>query len=241
MAKQSRSRVQKKARKAKEQARRARQEAERRQRLIDDMNTFLNMESDFESFEDFEDAQDNPFDAETKRKQFNTQQEAVEDMQTRYKDWKERSRDTFNRRKHTTNEQREKIVQVLGSDIYQLFKERFNYDSDQFIDLVKGFDLDVDEIDIEASLNQLWNDIADNKAWTFNTRAIEEALNLGFSLDEAIELTYMDRIHTKVFDKNVNAIISDYLTAVAKDLLNISKEQENVRRRYQEKMNKRRV
>lgn len=230
----ARSRVKKKARKTKERERRARVEAERKQKLIDEMNSFLNLDNDFESFEDFQDAADNPFDAETNGRQFSNAEEATEDMKRKYKTSDERRRDTFNSNHRTTETQRQKIVPILGSDIYHLFKERYQYDSDQFIDLIKSFDADISTSDIEIALTLLWNDIAGDKVWTFDARAIEEALNLGFTLDEAMELTFMDRQHTTVSKYNVNAIISDYLEAVVKDMIGTVKERERARRQYVE-------
>lgn len=236
----SRSRQVKKNREKRERERREREERERRQALVDDMNSFLESDLDFfDSFEDFEDALNNPFDdfdVETPPRDFDNADKATEDMKRRYMTSDEKRRNKFKEKYGTTDSQYDALIRILGSDTYRLLKEIYEYDSHQFRETVMSFSDDLTAEDIENALNELLNDLRrTGGAKILNEDAIVEAMEMGFSYDEAVLLTQQDREWTTASKFNIDALVSDYIRSlmVQKEAERVARE--NIRRGYAER------
>ena len=163
-----------------------RQERRKRERQIEQT-----MEADaFSGSSDiFQDVLDyNPFDTHSIS---DNESQALRDMQLDYTLTSEQKRrKTLNERYGADNNQYDIITSILGSDIYQLLKESQYLDSAQFIDEILSFDYGISPQIVERALLDLITDI--NQIESGNVRTIKEAMDLGFSLEDAIYLTQED-------------------------------------------------
>lgn len=82
------------------------------------------------------------------------------------------------------------ITNILGNKLYLMLKEAQYLDSDQIIDEIMSFDYNATPEDIERALLSMVTDI--NNIETKNVQTLIDAMDLGFSLEEALELTDMD-------------------------------------------------
>lgn len=218
-------------------------ERRRRQALERIRDEYLESENNFESLQDFEEATNTPFD------DFDVEtDEVIHDMQDEFNgqdngnnqsDWRrradERRRRTFNENWHTTDLQYDTISHFLGSDLYQKLKELYNYDSHQFRETIMGFDADVSDEDIEIALVQLIHDLdTHNGVSLLNQEAITEAMNMGFTYEEAVELTQQDREMMNASDEIIDQAVRDYVRSQSIQRRSAQQARENIRNRYAE-------
>ena len=117
--------------------------------------------------------------------------EVIQEMQLDYNMTSEQKRQrTFNERFGASENDYDIITNVLGSEIYQLLKESGYLDSAQIIDEITSFDFGLSPQLVERALLDLISDI--NSVETSNIRLIKQAMDLGFSLEDAIYLTEND-------------------------------------------------
>lgn len=238
---QSRSRVV-----IRERRRRERERMRRRQ-IIDDMNEFLQSESDVESFEDWEQSLENPFDVETTQRVFETEDEAIADMQSefnydeeerrrRYEEADRKRQQTFHEKYNTSSQEYQTIRDIFGTEAYQRLHEAFQLDSHQMMETILGLPSRMSAKDIEIALNQLWDDLgaSGNGARLLNEDAIIEAMELGFSYEEAVYLTQGDREYVPITQSNIGIAVDDYIRSRSAILEMERRARENIRRRYSE-------
>ena len=168
-----------------------RQERRKRERQ---MEQTLELDAFSGSSDIFQNALDyNPFDTPSIS---DNESQALRDMQLDYSLTSEQKRQkTFNERYGANNNQYDIITSILGSDIYQLLKESQYLDSAQFIDEILSFDYEISPQIVERALLDLITDI--NQIESGNLRTIKEAMDLGFSLEDAIYLTQED-VHQEI-------------------------------------------
>lgn len=122
----------------------------------------------------------------------NEEIEVLKDMGLSYNTTSDEKRlNTFQKKyKDMTMADHDKITSILGNDLYFMLKETGYFDSDQLIDEILNFEFNVTEEEIERALLSMLADI--NNIETSNVNTILEAMDLGFTLEEAIELTDID-------------------------------------------------
>lgn len=238
---QTRSRV------VRRERRRRERERLRQRQMVRDMNAFLESESDIESFQDFEDALENPFDVETPQRAFETLEDTVQDMQEtfndteekrkrRYKDAEEKRKKTY-REKHGVNEQNyNRITDMFGTDVWQRLHEIYQYDSTQFMDLIISLPENVTSVEIEYAMEQLWTDLVATGGGSrvLDEDAIIEAMELGFSYEEAIFLTQNEREYVPTSQQNIGTAVEDYVRSHIVIQEMERRARENIRNRYAE-------
>lgn len=238
---QARSRVKKRERRRRER------ERLRRRQIVDDMNEFLRSQTDIESFEEWEEALENPFNVESNERVFETEAEALEDMQShfnedeeerrrRYEEADKKREKTFHERYKTSQKQYQNIRDIFGIEAYQRLHEAFQLDSYQMLDIILGLPSNVSAEDIEYALNQLWDDLGatGNGARLLDEDAIIEAMDMGFSYEEAIYLTQVDRQYVPINQSNIGMAVDDYVRSQAVILEMERLARENIRNRYAE-------
>lgn len=238
---QARSRV------VRRERRRRERERLRRRQIVDDMNEFLQSNTDVESFEEWEDALENPFDVETSERVFTNESEAVEDMQRtfnvdeeerrrRYEEADRKRQSTFNERYGTSQGQYQNIRDIFGTDVYAKLHEVFKLDSHQMMEIILGLPSDISSKDIEFALEQLWKDLGatGSGARLLDEDAIIEAMEMGFSYEEAIFLTQPDREYAPISEHNVGVAIDDYIRSHLAQQEMERRTRENIRHRYAE-------
>lgn len=96
------------------------------------------------------------------------------------------------------------ITSILGSDLYQMLKEAQYLDSDQIIDEILSFNMNVTPEEVERALLSMVTDM--NNIETKNIQTVLDAMDLGFTLDEAIELTEIDVIRNIFPDEGISEL-----------------------------------
>lgn len=91
---------------------------------------------------------------------------------------------------NSTKNDYDSITNILGNDLYLMLKETGYLDSDQVIDEILTRNLNPSAKEIERALLSMLADINDIE--TSNVNTVMEAMDLGFTLDEALELTEID-------------------------------------------------
>lgn len=91
---------------------------------------------------------------------------------------------------NSTKNDFDSITNILGNDLYLMLKETGYLDSDQVIDEILTRNLNPSAEEIERALLSMLADINDIE--TSNVNTVMEAMDLGFTLDEALELTEID-------------------------------------------------
>lgn len=238
---QSRSRV------VRRERRRRERERLRRRQIVDDMNEFLQSNTDVESFEEWEEALENPFDVESSERVFADESEAVEDMQRtfnvdeeerrrRYEEADRKRQETFRENYKTTSSQYSNIRDIFGTDVYAKLHEAFKLDSNQMMEIIMGLPSDVSSKDIEFAMEQLWKDLGatGNGARLLDDDAIIQAMEMGFSYEEAIFLTQPDREYAPISEHNIAVAIDDYIRSHLAQQEMERRTRENIRRRYAE-------
>lgn len=94
------------------------------------------------------------------------------------------------------------ITSILGSDLYLVLREANYLDSAQIIDEILSFNENVKPEDVERALLSMISDI--NRIEESNVNTLLEAMDLGFSLDEAIELTEIDIIENLIPEQGIS-------------------------------------
>lgn len=219
-------------------------ERRRRQVLESIRNEYIESENNFESLQDFEEAINTPFDdfdVETDDVVRNMQDEFNgQDTEDNNSDWRQRAernrRRTFNENWGTTDSQYDTISHFLGSEIYQKLKEIYEYDSHQFRQTLMGFGSDVSDEDIEVALTQLLLDLEINGGVRLlNEDAIIEAMEMGFTYEEAVELTQQDREMTQASSYNIDQAVRDYVRSQSIQRNSEQRARQNIRNRYEER------
>lgn len=139
-------------------------------------------------FEDVE-LKDTPF-----GKSFDTETQAVNDMQLRYNyDSDEKRFMTMQQKGYIQSlYEYNKLMSIYQSDVYVKLKELGYSDSHQIMDLIQSFDNNISATDIENALLSLIDELKLQQ--NYNTAQIREAMELGFSFDDAVYLTESDRV-----------------------------------------------
>lgn len=96
------------------------------------------------------------------------------------------------------------ITSILGSDLYQMLKEAQYLDSDQIIDEILSFNMNITPEEVERALLSMVTDI--NNIETQNIQTILDAMDLGFTLEESIELTDIDVIQNILPDEGISEL-----------------------------------
>lgn len=197
------------------------------------MQEFL--EDDSSISDAFEDAFDNPFD------DIQSVEDIVKDMQETYNTDEARKREAERKRKATFREKYgvgsksyDKITDLFGSDIWQRLHEIYQYDSSDFLDLILELPSNLTSADIEIAMQMLWKDLASygGSASLLDEDSIIEALELGFSLEEAIYLTQSERQFVPIDRQNIGAAVSDYIKSMMIQQEMERQARETLRNRY---------
>ena len=96
------------------------------------------------------------------------------------------------------------ITSILGSDLYLMLKEAQYLDSAQIIDEILSFNMNVTPEEVERALLSMVSDI--NNIETQNIQIVLDAMDLGFSLEEAIELTDVDVIQNLLPEEGISEL-----------------------------------
>lgn len=94
------------------------------------------------------------------------------------------------------------ITTILGSDLYLMLREANYLDSAQIIDEILSFNENVTPEDVERALLSMVSDI--NRIEDANVQTLLDAMDLGFSLEEAIELTDVDIIQNLIPEMGIS-------------------------------------
>lgn len=128
-------------------------------------------------------ASDNPF-ANTRVMQ-NANEETVLRMQRRYNS-DQRRRNTFAQNPNIgITKGYDTVTSILSSAIYMQLKESTTLDSYQIIELIKAFDENIPPEVLEHALITYMNELT--LPTVVSVESIQEALDAGFEIDEAIE------------------------------------------------------
>lgn len=106
------------------------------------------------------------------------------------------------------------ITNILGNKLYLMLKEAQYLDSDQIIDEIMSFDYNATPEDIERALLGMVSDI--NNIETQNVQTLIDAMDLGFTLEEALELTDMDMEENLPLDMGMVELSRRLTSEVAK-------------------------
>lgn len=213
--------------------RRRERDIQRRQAILESMNAFL--ESDIQgAFEDLQPTDENPFD-DRPTLNFNTRDEAVRHMQATFKTSDERRMHTFATRTGTKVDADHylPVVNTLGSDVFKKLQERYQLDSEQFIDMVVLLPSNISDRDLEIALIQLEQAESENSIDYLNMDAILEAMELGFTLNEAIELTEMDNTRA-INTYNAIEILGDIARIAMDESVDTETSQMEIQARYED-------
>lgn len=155
---------------------------------------------------------DNPF-ANTNIAQ-NASEDVVTRMQRRFNADAQRAR-TFERN-YGINKGYDAVVSILGSTVFQMLKESTSFDSDQLIDLVKQFDQDVEpEVIEQAMLNYIHELTLPSYVEIEN---IQEAIDAGFTIEEAVEWAELNAIETESTRKTAYIDIHDLIDELLREM-----------------------
>lgn len=110
-------------------------------------------------------------------------------------------------------------VSILGSALFRQLKESTTLDSNQIIELVKTFDEDIDATVIEHALSTLIDELT--LPTYVNIDSIQEALDAGFTIDEAVEYAELMENDVKVNVTAESAFV-DLLSIIQDDLARIN-------------------
>lgn len=119
-------------------------------------------------------------------------------------------------------------VSILGSALFRQIKESTTFDSYQLIDLVKTFDEDIDATVIEHALSSLVDEMT--LPTYVNINSIQEALDAGFDIDEAIE-------YAELMEADVNitvtpkTVFTDLVGIIQDDLAKLGNRQTTSRKK----------
>lgn len=136
--------------------------------------------------EGFENAETNPFDEK---------QNIIDDIKEKYNGLSgdEKRFNTFIKKGYADSlYQYNKLMGIYQSDVYVKLKELGYSDSHQIMDLIQSFDDDISAEDLENALLSLTDELKLQQM--YNTQQIREAMDLGFTFDEAVYLTENDRV-----------------------------------------------
>lgn len=132
-----------------------------------------------------------PFDEVSTSKQ---ESEIVQDMMLRYLSSDEKRYRTMLENKFVSSlNEYNKIMAIYQSPIYQMLKETGYSDSHQIRDLVQSFGSNISSTDLEYALISLMDELKLQQ--TYNIQQIKDAMDLGFSFEDAIFLTESDRVN----------------------------------------------
>lgn len=181
------------------------------------------------SFSDFETVTETPFD--TNFDVENVIPKTVEDMKVRFNlTSDDKRRATFGEKHGIFGDDYDVITSILGSDLYRQLRDLGYIDSNQIIDLQQEFRGDITSQDIELALLKLIKNV--NNEYTRNVQKIQEAMDMGFSFDEATYLLENDLDTDYEFSKgltNLRDYVSEQLeNSETRDAL-ISELRENIR------------
>lgn len=101
-----------------------------------------------------------------------------------------------------TEDEYDIITSILGSDLYHVLKEAQYLDSEQIIDEILSFNMNVTPEEVERALLSMVSDI--NNVETQNVQTILDAMDLGFTLEEAVELTEMDMLENILPEEGIS-------------------------------------
>lgn len=155
----------------------------------------------------FEKAESTPFDKNS------SVDKVVEDMQIRYNLTTDEKRFNTMMKKGFIDSLYEynKIMAIYQSDVYVMLKELGYSDSYQIRDLVQSFDNNINSTDLEYALLSLIDTLKLQQ--TYNTAQIREAMDLGFSFDDAVYLT-QDDVVSEITPENSLLELRDRLNAL---------------------------
>lgn len=178
---------------------------------------------------DFETVTETPFD--TNFDVENVIPKTVEDMKVRFNlTSDDKRRATFVEKHGIFGDDYDVITSILGSDLYRQLRDLGYIDSNQIIDLQQEFRGDITSQDIELALLKLIKNV--NNEYTRNVQKIQEAMDMGFSFDEATYLLENDLDTDYEFSKgltNLRDYVSEQLeNSETRDAL-ISELWENIR------------
>lgn len=125
---------------------------------------------------------------------FDTETDIVNDMKFRYNfDSDEKRFMTMQQKGYIQSlYEYNKLMGIYQSDVYVKLKELGYSDSHQIMDLIQSFDNNISATDIENALLSLIDELKLQQ--NYNTAQIREAMELGFSFDDAVYLTENDRV-----------------------------------------------
>lgn len=138
----------------------------------------------------FESVTETPFDVSTSKQE----SDIVREMQIQYNvtSDEKRYRTMYERGFISSQDEYNKIMSIYQSPIYQMLKEQGYSDSHQIRDLIQSFGSLITASDIEKALLSVIETLKLQQ--TYNIQQIREAMDLGFTFDEAVYLTESDRI-----------------------------------------------
>lgn len=156
-----------------------------------------------ENFESLSENEITPFDAgyDDLVKQENTKhlevQKVVAEMQDRFNKEPEvesvsdkKRRATFAEEYGIIGDEYGNLVKTLGGNLFHMLKESTHLDSSQIMDVVHDYNGYANAKDIEHALLTLIAKI--NSEYAYSVEIIQDAMQLGFSLDDALYLTKSD-------------------------------------------------
>lgn len=155
---------------------------------------------------------DNPF--ENTKIAKNASADAVTRMQRRF--------NSDSRRKQTFAENwgitkgYDAITSILGSAFFQMLKESTRFDSTQLIDLVKQFDEDIPPEVLEKALSTYMHELTLPKYVEIEN--IQEALDAGFSIEEAVEWAELNAVQTDVTQESAYVDIHDIIMELMRQM-----------------------
>lgn len=149
----------------------------------------------------FETTNESPFDSEEV-----STSKVVENMQIRYNltSDEKRFRTMSERGFINSQEEYDKLIAIYQSDVYHMLQEQGYSDSHQIRDLIQSYDSLITARDIENALLGLIDELKLEQ--TYNTKVIRDAMDLGFTFDEAVYLTEQDRTIETKQDESLLAI-----------------------------------
>lgn len=123
-----------------------------------------------------------------------SEQKVVQDMMLRYNLTSDEKKYNTMLERGFVNSLNEysKILAIYQSPVYQMLKENGYSDSYQIRDLVQSFGNNISSTDLEYALLGLIESLKLQQ--DYNTKLIRDAMELGFSFDDAVYLTQDDKI-----------------------------------------------
>lgn len=135
----------------------------------------------------------------------------------------DKRRNTFQEKYGIFGKDYDILTSILGSDLFRELVESKHLDSTQIMDLVSDYSGSVTAEQIEKSLLNLISGI--NKEYSNTVNVIRDAMDMGFTFDEAVYLTEQDRTENYAPVKG----LSQLKDLLEKELSN-SKSRENIKK-----------